>query len=401
MGIRGLGAVDLTVRELDPTAWVLTEVLGFRKVGEVVQKGGQIVTFEVGGGGPGATVRVIERPDAPWTHLGRGGVHHIAFRTPDDEEHAAWREKVRRSGLGVTPQIDRYYFRSIYFREPGGVLFEIATDGPGFATDEDVAHLGERLSLPPFLEDRREEIEAGLDPITVEGGTARSWTKARFRKRKPQSIASRDSDTYPDPQWLRWARRLQAIAQDGLTYTKDDYDFGRYEQLRELAAEILAAHSTGTLEEAGDLLALETGPATPKVDVRAAVFREDRILLVKETGEVGWSLPGGWADVGESPSEAAARETMEESGYRVRPVRLLAAYDRDRHGHPPIPYHVYKLVFLCEILDQTPSPDVDTDGVRFFGEHEIPGLSVTRIIPPQVSRFFQHRRNPSLPPDFD
>ena len=168
-----------------------------------------------------------------------------------------------------------------------------------------------------------------------------------------------------------------------------------------MAAEILAAHSTGTLEEAGDLLALETGPATPKVDVRAAVFREDRILLVKESGEVGWSLPGGWADVGESPSEAAARETMEESGYRVRPVRLLAAYDRDRHGHPPIPYHVYKLVFLCEILDQTPSPDVDTDGVRFFGEHELPGLSVTRIIPPQVSRFFEHHRNPSLPPDFD
>jgi len=173
VGIRGLGAVDLTVRELDPTAWVLTEVLGFRKVGEATQNEGQTVTFEVGDGGPGATVRVIERPGAPWTHLGRGGVHHIAFRTPGDEEHAAWREKIRRSGLGVTPQIDRYYFRSIYFREPGGVLFEIATDGPGFATDEDAAHLGEKLSLPPFLEGRREEIEASLDPITVGGGTAR------------------------------------------------------------------------------------------------------------------------------------------------------------------------------------------------------------------------------------
>jgi len=165
VGIRGLGAVDLTVRELDPTAWVLTEVMGFRKLDTVVQNGGQTATFEVGGGGPGATVRVIERPDAPWTHLGRGGVHHIAFRTPDDEEHAAWMERIRRHGLGVTPQIDRFYFRAIYFREPGGVLFEIATDGPGFATDEDAAHLGERLSLPPFLEDRREEIEAGLNPI--------------------------------------------------------------------------------------------------------------------------------------------------------------------------------------------------------------------------------------------
>src|SRR5918994_1692793 len=124
-GIRGLGAVDLTVAELRPTAWVLTEVLGFRQTDERTEDGGRTVTFEVGKGGPGATV-----------------------------------------------QIDRYYFRSIYFREPGGVLFEIATDGPGFVTDEDAEHLGERLSLPPFLEERREEIEAGLDPITVEGWTA-------------------------------------------------------------------------------------------------------------------------------------------------------------------------------------------------------------------------------------
>jgi glyoxalase family protein len=164
-GIRGLGAVELTVRELDPTAWVLTEVLGFRKTGEQTRDGGRVVGFEVGPGGPGAEVLVVEEPGAPIARLGRGGVHHVAFRTPDDEEHAAWRERVRSFGLGVTPQIDRYYFRSIYFREPGGVLFEIATDGPGFATDEDVEHLGERLSLPPFLEPRREAIEAGLQPI--------------------------------------------------------------------------------------------------------------------------------------------------------------------------------------------------------------------------------------------
>src|ERR671916_1046062 len=139
-------------------------------------------------------------------------------------------------------------------------------------------------------------------------------------------MPSRDEEKPPDPQWLRWSRRLQAIAQTGLTYTRDDYDLGRYEQLRELAAEILAAHSTGTLQEARDLLVLETGPATPKVDVRAVVFEDDRILLVKEPGEGGWSLPGGWADVGESASEVAARETLEESGFSVRPVRLLAAY---------------------------------------------------------------------------
>jgi ADP-ribose pyrophosphatase YjhB (NUDIX family) len=203
------------------------------------------------------------------------------------------------------------------------------------------------------------------------------------------------------PQWLRWIKRLQAIAQDGLTYSNDDYDLGRYEQLRELASEMLAAHSTGTLEEARDLLALETGPATPKVDVRAVVFKADRILLVKEPDEAGWSVPGGWADVGESPSEASARETLEESGYRVEPVKLLAAYDRDRRGHPPMAYHVYKLVYLCEILDEKPLSDVDTDGARFFGEQEIPELSVTRVTRAQISRFFEQHRDPSLPTDFD
>ena len=166
-GIRGLNGVELTVRDLEPTAWVLTEVLGFRKTGEAAHEGGRAILYEVGPGGPGTEVRVVESLDAPWAHLGRGGVHHVAFRTPDDEEHAAWRQKIRAAGLGVTPVIDRYYFRSIYFREPGGVLFEIATDGPGFATDEDAARLGERLSLPPFLEPRREEIEAGLVPVGI------------------------------------------------------------------------------------------------------------------------------------------------------------------------------------------------------------------------------------------
>jgi glyoxalase family protein len=164
-GIRGLASVDLTVRDLGPTEWALTEALGFRKTDEKSEDGGRTAVYEVGPGGPGATVRVLERPGAGLARLGRGGVHHVAFRTPDDEEHAQWREKIRAMGLGVTPQIDRFYFRSIYFREPGGVLFEIATDGPGFATDEDPDHLGEKLSLPPFLEDRREEIESRLTPV--------------------------------------------------------------------------------------------------------------------------------------------------------------------------------------------------------------------------------------------
>jgi glyoxalase family protein len=165
-GIRGLEGVSLTLKSIEPTAQVLTQVVGFRQASEHLQDGHRVVTFEVGPGGPGAEVRLVERPDLPRNpHVGAGGVHHVAFRTPDEREHAEWRERLAQAGLAVTPVIDRYYFRSIYFREPGGVLFEIATEGPGFATDEDVEHLGEQLALPPFLEPHRTEIEAGLRPI--------------------------------------------------------------------------------------------------------------------------------------------------------------------------------------------------------------------------------------------
>jgi glyoxalase family protein len=115
-------------------------------------------------------VRVAARADLPPAEPGRGGVHHVAFRVPDDEQHRRWQRRIAAAGIGVTPVIDRYYFRSLYFREPGGILFEIATDGPGFATDEDAAHLGERLALPPFLEPHRARIEAGLRPLTPPAG---------------------------------------------------------------------------------------------------------------------------------------------------------------------------------------------------------------------------------------
>ncbi len=166
MAIRGLYAVRLTLRELEPSARLLTGTLGFRQAG-TYQSGEQAVTiFEVGPGGPGAEVHLEARPDAPHGRPGIGGVHHVAFRTPNDEEHRLWRARVAESGRQVTPVINRFYFHSIYFREPGGVLFEIATDGPGFATDEDAEHLGEGLALPPFLEPHRQEIESGLRPIT-------------------------------------------------------------------------------------------------------------------------------------------------------------------------------------------------------------------------------------------
>jgi glyoxalase family protein len=164
--IRGLEGVTLTVRGLQPTATVLTEVMGFRKVAEYSENGHQEALFEVGPGGPGAEVRLVARPDLPRRmRVGAGGVHHVAFRTPDEEQHRAWHDRLIEAGLAATPVIDRFYFRSIYFREPGGVLFEIATEGPGFTTDEDFEHLGEHLALPPFLEPHRQAIEAGLKPI--------------------------------------------------------------------------------------------------------------------------------------------------------------------------------------------------------------------------------------------
>lgn len=169
--IRGLDGVTLTVKKLEPSAAFLEQVLGFRKVGERTEQGHRAVTYAVGPGGPGTEVRLVERPDLPFHRLiGAGGVHHVAFRTPDDEEHVAWRERLARAGASVTPVIDRFYFKSIYFREPGGILFEIATDGPGFMTDEDREHLGEKLALPPFLEPRRAEIEAGLRSLDVAAG---------------------------------------------------------------------------------------------------------------------------------------------------------------------------------------------------------------------------------------
>src|SRR5918992_1537992 len=165
--IRGLDHVTLAVDRLAPTARVLTDVLNFRQAGDYPAPDNPVlrtVVFESGPGGPGTEVRVEERPDLPPAQLGSGGVHHVAFRAPNDTEHRAWRDRVRASGIGITDVIDRYYFKSLYFREPGRILFEIATDGPGFATDEDAEHLGEQLALPPFLEPHRAEIEAGLGP---------------------------------------------------------------------------------------------------------------------------------------------------------------------------------------------------------------------------------------------
>jgi len=163
---RGLHAVRIAVARLERSETTLTDALGFRRAASYQLTTGETVQiFEVGPGGSGAEMHVVARNDGSFARPGAGGVHHVAFRTPNDAEHLAWQQRVTAAGLHATPQIDRFYFRALYFREPSGVLYEISTDGPGFATDESIDHLGESLALPPFLESKRAQIEAGLRPL--------------------------------------------------------------------------------------------------------------------------------------------------------------------------------------------------------------------------------------------
>ncbi|MCM3031210.1 MULTISPECIES: ring-cleaving dioxygenase [unclassified Niallia] len=166
--IIGLGPVQLTVRRTESTVRVLTELMGFRLKGQfpsTIKDQPDVLVFETGEGGTGAEVHIEERTDLPVQRLGRGGVHHVAFRVDDEEELYAWINKVNESRFQNSGFVDRFYFKSLYFREPNGILFELATDGPGFDTDEHIDHLGESLALPPFLEPQREQIEARLKPL--------------------------------------------------------------------------------------------------------------------------------------------------------------------------------------------------------------------------------------------
>ena len=151
-----------------------------------------------------------------------------------------------------------------------------------------------------------------------------------------------------------------------------------------------------TRDELLELSAAQFGYATPKVDVRGVVFRESKLLFVRENTDGGrWTLPGGWADVNESPSEATVREVREESGFETRAVKLLALYDRDRQGHvPPYPFHIYKIFFLLELIGGSATPSIETSEVAFFGEHEVPELSVARVTYDEIRRFFAWQRNP-------
>jgi len=200
---------------------------------------------------------------------------------------------------------------------------------------------------------------------------------------------------------LAWARRLQAIAQTGVAYGEpSEHDRERYAQVRRIAAEMLSKN--GDVEALDDQLAREIGHATPKLDVRGVVFRGDEILLVRDRAEGWWTLPGGWADVGESPSVAVAREVYEESGYEAHAVKLLALYDRDRHPYGPHQWHVWKAIFLCELHDgERGELGLETDEARFFAKNALPELLHARATKMLIDRAYEHKANPEWPTDFD
>jgi ADP-ribose pyrophosphatase YjhB (NUDIX family) len=194
---------------------------------------------------------------------------------------------------------------------------------------------------------------------------------------------------------------VQAIAHNGLLFSKDPFDRERYEKLQHLAESMVSQALDLSVEEVRKLWKPQEGYETPKVDVRGAVFRGDGILLVRERSDGKWSLPGGWVDVNDSPSGAVEREIFEESGFRAKAVKLAGLVDRQRHPHPPSVHHIYKLFFLCDLIDGVATVSNETDAVDFFTLDSLPELSTGRVTGGQIERMYQHRQQPDLPTDFD
>ncbi len=204
------------------------------------------------------------------------------------------------------------------------------------------------------------------------------------------------------PKWLVWSQRIQAIAQSGLQYTQNPFDIERYHELSRIAAEMMAVQTEADAGEVLRIFSAQEGYATPKIDVRGVVFRNKKILMVRELMDGGrWTLPGGWIDINEPPGYAIEREMREEAGVVVRAKKLLAVYDRNLHGHPPYIFHAYKLFFLCDLISEATPDPVETSDPTWFGEKEIPELSVARVTGEEISRMFEHLRQPDLPTDFD
>jgi len=201
--------------------------------------------------------------------------------------------------------------------------------------------------------------------------------------------------------WLEWAARLQSIAQAGLTFGENQYDIDRYQLIRNLSIEILQEYTDISHEKVRDLFATETGYQTPKVDIRSAVFKDDKILLVKEKVDGAWSLPGGWADVNTSVSESAVRECLEEAGAHVRPKRIIAVQLANRHNNDMFIFTIYKIFVECELTGNNFRKNTETLAAGFFSTDSLPPLSTDRTTKNQIEMCFEAKKNKIFEPVFD
>ena len=205
---------------------------------------------------------------------------------------------------------------------------------------------------------------------------------------------------HQSPQWLEWAREIFSLSQSGITYSGNQYDIDRYKRLQEITAEIIQSQSNISRESALESFSMQAGYITPKVDVRGAVVHEGRILLIQERADGMWAMPGGWADLGNSPASVAEREVWEESGYRVKAEKVIAVIDANRI-EPMEFYHAYKIIFLCRLLEGEPRTSHETLAVDFFEADRLPPLSFYRTNEDMLKEVFAHVEDPQRPAMFD
>ncbi|SCP98418.1 NUDIX hydrolase N-terminal domain-containing protein [Anaerobium acetethylicum] len=204
-----------------------------------------------------------------------------------------------------------------------------------------------------------------------------------------------------EPKWLSWAKKLQAISQAGLTYSENKYDIERFQQIRDLSVEILNEYTEINNEKIKDLFCNETGYQTPKVDIRGAIFKEDKILMVKERIDGCWSIPGGWAEYNLSVKENIVKEVKEEAGLNIVPQKIIAILDKNKHNKPITPYGIYKIFVLCELIDGEFENNIETEESCFFALTELPSLSLERNSENQIRMCFEAKSNNNFFTMFD
>ena len=202
------------------------------------------------------------------------------------------------------------------------------------------------------------------------------------------------------PKWLSWAQEIFSLSQSGLTYSGNPYDIERYKRLQEITGEIIASQSKISKETVLESFSMQAGYITPRIDVRGAVIRENKILLIQERADGMWAMPGGWADLGNAPASVAEREVWEESGFRVRAEKVVTVIDANRI-EPMEFYHAYKIIFLCTLLDGEPRISHETLAVDFFDPKHLPPLSRYRTNEDMIQEVFAHAKDPNRPAAFD